>query len=412
MTLLPQQKSALNKINKVKVGALFMEPGTGKTRVAYNLVNLVKNIDYLLYLAPYRLINSANDNEGIKHEISKCGGFNFHVDYVGIESLSNSDRLYLQLIESISKSKKPFIICDESIKIKNIDAIRTQRIIALGKMAEYKLVLNGTPLTRNLLDLWAQMQFLSPNILGMGYNEFVDSFVEYSVVSNKLNSNAYKNLIIKDYHNIDYLYSLIEHFVFQSNLDISVNKRKIEVEYTIDNELKEDYRKLKDYFLSIDTLDSMDNNIFLAMTQKLQQSYSCSSSKIKVVKSIISKHKDVLIFCKYDKSEALLKSKFPNSRILKYGKHSYGLNLQDYNCTIFFDKTFDYGQLVQAENRTYRTGQKNTCYYYNLTGDVPLENLINSNIERKTDLLDYFKTIIGEKWAQKNILKRTFINLL
>lgn len=44
---------------------------------------------------------------------------------------------------------KTFIVCDESLKIKNWDAKRTKRIVQLGSYTEYKLILNGTPLSRN-----------------------------------------------------------------------------------------------------------------------------------------------------------------------------------------------------------------------------------------------------------------------
>ncbi|EGQ0551482.1 DEAD/DEAH box helicase family protein, partial [Listeria monocytogenes] len=45
MTLLDNQKQALIKLKKYKVGALFMKPGSGKTRVACELINDV-NPDY------------------------------------------------------------------------------------------------------------------------------------------------------------------------------------------------------------------------------------------------------------------------------------------------------------------------------------------------------------------------------
>lgn len=38
-------------------------------------------------------------------------------------------------------------------------------------------------------------------------------------------------------------------------------------------------------------------------------------------------------------------------------------------------------------------GQKENCFYFNLTGDVGLETLIDQNINRKISLIDYFKTV-------------------
>ena len=58
------------------------------------------------------------------------------------------------------------------------------------------------------------------------------------------------------------------------------------------------------------------------------------------------------------------------ARVLSYQKESLGLNLQQYNNTIYFDKIWDYALRVQAGRRTYRTGQEYDCHYWDLTGDV------------------------------------------
>ena len=100
---------------------------------------------------------------------------------------------------------------------------------------------------------------------------------------------------------------------------------------------------------------------------------------------------NVLIYCKYITSAEECIKQFPQTTVLTYGKHSLGLNLQNYNTTIYFDKTWDYAQRLQAGRRTFRTGQNNDCFYYDLTGDVGLERMINENIEKKQDLLACFK---------------------
>ena len=58
---------------------------------------------------------------------------------------------------------------------------------------------------------------------------------------------------------------------------------------------------------------------------------------------------------------------------------------------MYFDKTWDFATRVQASRRTFRTGQEYDCQYYDLTGDVGLESLINRNIEKKISLTEYFK---------------------
>lgn len=159
-----EQQAAFEKLNRLKVGALFMEMGTGKTKVALDLIASKRDkVDYILWICPCSLKQEIEQERGKWHP-------EIIMDVVGVESIAQSDRIYLQTLKK-AEGRKIFIVVDESLKIKNIKAKRTQRILKLGEIAEYKLILNGTPLSKNVLDLWTQMQFLSPKILDMSYSQ-------------------------------------------------------------------------------------------------------------------------------------------------------------------------------------------------------------------------------------------------
>jgi superfamily II DNA or RNA helicase len=114
-TLFADQQTAIDKLRHYKVGALFMEAGTGKTRIAVELSNDIPEVDYLLWIGPYQTIHRT---EGVPAEINKWGGFRCqNVDFCGIESLQNSDRIYLELLRKLQNASHPFIIVDESLKI-------------------------------------------------------------------------------------------------------------------------------------------------------------------------------------------------------------------------------------------------------------------------------------------------------
>lgn len=386
MQLLKAQQSAKEKLSRLKVGALFMEAGTGKTRAALELIKSA-NSDYILWLTPYQ--TKAN----LKAEINKWGGLNCQIE--GIESLSNSDKLYLELNSKLEKASNAFIVADESLKIKNSDAKRTQRIIQLGKLSTYKLILNGTPLSRNLLDLWSQMEFLSPKILGMNHTQFKNTFCEYVQItySTPGRHRTYSREFIKEYHNLDYLYSLIEPYVFESQLSISVGRQNVELTYKLTEEEEEEHNRIKDQYLDDKMLMARNNNIFLELTQKMQHNYSQSPEKFKLVNRILKDEdpKKVLIYAKYIDTQERLKKEYPNAKIMSLGKHAYGLNLQDYNKVVFFDKTWDYAQREQVERRVYRQGQKKDCVFYDLNSNAGLDSLINQSINKKANLLDQFK---------------------
>ena len=78
-------------------------------------------------------------------------------------------------------------------------------------------------------------------------------------------------------------------------------------------------------------------------------------------------------------------------------KESLGLNLQQYDTTIYFDKVWDYALYIQSTRRTFRTGQEKDCHYYELTGDVGLERIIDRNISKKVSMSEYLKKITIEQ---------------
>lgn len=384
--LLDNQQEAISSLNKLKVGALFMKPGTGKTRAAYELIKSIQS-DYVIWLTPFQT------KSNLLNEIIKCGELD-NLVIVGTETLSSSDRTYLELFNLV-KENNCFLIVDESLKIKNWEAVRTKRILELAKRCQYKLVLNGTPLTRNILDLWAQFEFLSPKILNMGIAEYKSKFCEIVKISKQIHGVYKSQEYIKDFHNIDYLYSLIKPYVYECDLELSIKQQYDDIPYIIGEEEREKYNALKTKYLDNEMLQFLNNNIFLEMTMKMQHVYCCTENKFQELENLLNKI-DVnrtIVYTKFIASRLELNKRFPKLEVLSYGKHALGLNLQKYNTTIYFDKTFDYSQMAQSKYRTYRTGQQSDCMYYSMTGDVGLEKLINNNIRKKQSLLDYFKKV-------------------
>ena len=380
-SLFSDQKKAIEKLSKTKVGAIFMQPGTGKTRIAIELVKTTKS-DLVLWICPFQ-VKSEAQKELAKWELDAF--------VVGIESIQQSDNEYYNCIDLLESSQNAFIVLDESIKIKNSQAKRTKRILVLSKLSQYRLILNGTPLSKNLMDLYTQFAFLSPKILKMSEQEFQDISCEYVQIKDKLKKKP-DLTIIKKYHNIDYLIKLIWPFVFESNLSLSVGMQHIVVDFKLSEEEQENHKQLKEKLLDSEALWLKDNNVFMELTQKMQQNYSLSKDKFRKLDLLlkdIDKSK-VLIFAKYIKAQQELTERYPDLKILSYQKHSFGLNLQDYNVIVFWEKTWDYAQREQAEKRIYRTGQTKYCLFYDFTGNVGLEKIIDDCIYHKRKLIEVF----------------------
>ena len=148
---------------------------------------------------------------------------------------------------------------------------------------------------------------------------------------------------------------------------------------------QEEYNDLKHELFANYREDTSDVNI-LAILQKLQHSYACARNKWDLLKEHLTDK--TIVFCKYLASRDAVLERYPHAKVLTYGTGSFGLNLQDYNRIIYFDKTFDYSFREQSEGRIYRNGQKLDCEYYDLTGDIGLEAMIDRCISQKEGLDD------------------------
>lgn len=400
------QQAAFEKLSKLKVGALFMEMGTGKTKVALDLISSkLHKIDYILWICPCSL------KKEIEAERLKWYP-NLTFDVVGCESIGSSDRIYLEVLNKISKSNHAFVVVDESLKIKNVWAKRTRRILDIGKKSEYRLILNGTPVSRNILDLWAQMNFLSPKILDMSYLEFKNTYCEF------YQKGKLKGKVIREC-NIPHLISKIEPYIFDCNLDIKTKKNYYTYTYYLNN--YNDYENFKEQVFDKYYDPHEDDLNFYAFTSALQKWYCDykNSNKYSVLQNLLDKINDkTIVFVRYLSSipegalsitgadspkersvkiNAFKQGKF-NCLYITYGCGAYGLNLQFCKNIIFTEHTWDYAVREQAEARIYRMGQGSEVNYYDLVCDeVGLEDLIFKCIYKKAGLLNTIKTEISKR---------------
>lgn len=391
------QQEAIEKLSKLKVGALFMEMGTGKTKVALDLIDSKKHkVDYVLWICPFSLKGEIEAEKEKWHP-------ELDIDIVGCESIGSSDRIYLDLLNKVN-GKRVFIVVDESLKIKNIRAKRTKRILNLGEFATYKLILNGTPISKNILDLWTQMDFLSPKILNMSYLEYKDTYCEYYVRGNLKG-------MVKRQVNIPHLISLISPYIYESKLSLDVEQSHSTVCYDVDSH--EAYQEYKNEIFDKYYNPYEDNLNFNAFSTKLQRYYCKNSNRQKAIENLIEQiDEKVIVFVRFIESipedahkitgsekqvqrkeiiKAFKSGKF-NVLYITYGCGAYGLNLQFCHNIIFAEQVWDYALQVQAEARIFRLGQSEEVHYYHMICDnVGLEKLISECLNKKTGLLTAIK---------------------
>ena len=402
------QIQAFNKFSKLKVGALFMKMGTGKTRVAIELVDYNK-CDLLIYVAPFSTLKN------IEEEFIK---WNLKTEYIliGYETISSSDKKYLDLLSKI-ENKKCFIIADESIFIKNEETKRYNRLINIRNKCEYALILNGTPLTKNEFDLYNQMQFLSPLIMKMSKNQFLNTFfkkITYKKKDKKENT-FYKFSEV----NAELLYKMIEPYIFKCDLDFNkeVKENYNYIQYQNENDYYIEKEKKLEEYIEKGTSDVIIN--MLVSLNVIASNYKKKNDEL--IKYI--KDRQVIVFCNYiseieyissklecyiitgqttHRNEIIDKFKHDNKPLLMtMGVGSYSLNLQFCNEIVYSSLTFDYAKLEQSKYRIKRIGQERDIKYTYFLTDLGINKMILENIDRKCTL----DNLVKEKMMKGELLK-------
>lgn len=454
------QATAVDKISKLKVGALYMEQGTGKTRTA---LEIIKNkmskgkVEVVLWLCPCSVKNNLKEDI-IKHTGELPTENNIIIR--GIESLSSSDRLYLQLLELV-KIYKVYLIVDESNLVKNKLAIRTERIIEISSFCKYKMILNGTPISKNEADLFAQWYILDWRILGYkSFYSFAANHLEYKTVKLPSGREITTDQIIRVL-NVDYLTEKIAPYMYQIKKDEVLKELKPKQYHMryffLDDLQEEEYSETKELFL-FNVVDWRSETIFKLFSalqhitsgkkvlsapekrMRTEKMYTWENNpRIQCLKRTLEDigEDKCIIFAKYQdeiNDIALLLQSENKSYIEFTGKISqkkrqenrekfknhvqfmlankqcgaYGLNLQFCHNIIFYSNDFDLATRLQAEDRVHRIGQDKIVNIYDICCKYTIDVFIANCLQNKTNLLDSFKKQIAI-WKEATIMEELTI---
>lgn len=371
-----------------------MKQGTGKTRVALELAKST-DCDFVLFLCPF------STKENLRTEIDKWG-LDRSFEIVGYETLSSSDKTYLRLLDLKKQYQKLFIVADESVFIKNSDSKRFERMLKLRDISEYRLILNGTPITKNEWDIYNQMEFLSPLIIKMSRLEFLQAF--FKKVRYKRKGENPRDFYKLSDVNIDYLHKLIEPFIFEADLVFDKNVSSHEVMVSSSDEADELYEERKQSLLNslaigeckveqftnlaVACFDDEERHKAIAKQLKGQIIVFCSLlSEIKNISEEIDCY--VITGDTAPKKRIEIISRFKEDDkplLMTYGTGAFGLNLQFCHRIAFASLIFDYAKIDQAMSRIKRIGQENDIEYTYFTSNLGIYNMIKENIVKKQTL--------------------------
>lgn len=323
-----------------------------------------------------------------------------------------------------------YVILDESQKIKNPTSQTAKAVRLLS--SQFRLVLTGTPVENNTIELWSQFAFLNPGLLGTLYY-FKKAFT-YSIEKKKEVETA------------RFLRQIIYPFILRRTKEAVAQELPPKIEQTfycaMNSEQERIYNHWRNYYRSM-ILNKIENlgmdkariNVLEGLV-KLRQ-ISCHPSLVdknifedsgkfellkEFIEEILAENHKILIFSQFVRMLKLIRKyldsnkvnyeyldghtinrkehvdRFQNDKTIKIFLISLkaggvGLNLTAADYVIHYDPWWNPAVEVQATDRAHRIGQDKKVFVYRLiTKNSVEEKMLELQARKKKLVSDLIST--------------------
>ena len=461
------QKDALKKCWNKEAFAVFAEMGTGKTKIALDNACILYNkgkIDRLLVVAPKGtymnwvdqeipthvpdyvekevLAWKPSNSEKYKAELRKFRGHDYKLKIfvMNVEALSTVKGLKQAGLFLIGRS---MMIVDESTTIKNPQAKRTKNILALAKESKYRRILTGSPVTQSPMDLWSQMDFLDPEILGQ--SSFYAFRTKYAVmITATAAGGTHKYQKIVKFRNLKQLGQAVSPHSYRilkkDCLDLP-EKSFIKREVELSEEQKRAYTEMKANATTIlkgqsatalnvltqlirlhqitcghmKTDDGEIINLKNSRLDELMQILGETTGKVIIwanyvhdilnIERAIKDEYGPTSYCTYygatkseDRQKCIKKFQEPSNPVRFFIGNTqtggYGITLTEASTVIYYSNNYDLEKRIQSEDRAHRIGQKNSVLYIDLVAKGTVDEKIIQSLRNKINIA---REISGEE---------------
>ena len=233
------QLKALEKSWASDTYALFMEMGTGKSKVLVDNIAILYDrgaIKGALIVAPKGVYKNWDAIEFPTHlpDHIECTKVLWEPTatkkkQAELDTLFDDKgdlKILIMNVEAFSTSKgldfahsflniflgRALIGIDESTTIKSPTAKRTKNILKIGDLAKYRRILTGSPVTKSPLDLFSQCEFLDPYHLGhASYYSFRARYANMV----KRNFGGRQVQLVVSYRRLDELADILDKFSYR-----------------------------------------------------------------------------------------------------------------------------------------------------------------------------------------------------
>jgi len=466
------QKTALQDLWDREYLGVFWEMGTGKSKLVIDQLGKLyeeKRIDTVLIFAPkgvydnwareeiplhlpdrikYRLVRwQPNLSEKFKNEMRDVvyrknrEPDTLHILIMNVESMSTSkgaNTAFLYLKENPDN----IMIVDESTTIKNRTALRTKNVIKASRLAKYRRILTGSPVTKSPLDLFSQCECLSPEALNFkSYYAFRNRYA--TVQQRNMGTKSFQEVV--GYRRLDELNTKLDTFstriLKEDCLDLP-SKTYVRRDVPLTTEQKEMYRQMKRLALAqFESGELATTASVLTQIMRLQQ-ICCGwlrpdegepedipnnrlSELMAVTDEVQGK---VIIWCSWTRDihriATALRHRFGNEAVALYFGETpqkdrqeiikrfqdpdsglrffvgqpktggFGITLTAAHTMIYFSNSYDLEIRIQSEDRVHRIGQEKPVTYVDLVSPNTIDEKILQALREKIDISS---EVLGEK---------------
>lgn len=341
------------------------------------------------------------------------------------------------IYEALLDWKPDLIIADESQRIKSHDAQQSKAMHRLGDIAKYKLILSGTPVQNNAIDIWSQYRFLDSTVFGQQFFAFR---ARYAIMG------GFNNRQIIGYKDLDQLIakqcSISYRVTKEEALDLP--EQTFLTRYIqLDSKEKQLYDRIKkDSFAELESGGQITAPTVLTKMLRLQQFTGgfvqtdggdkpelVFNGKLNALEDILDDYvidagKKLVIFCRFraeidliqkllEKKKIQYKSIYGDIKIDDRGDivkdfqtnpktlvflaqidtAGLGITLTAADTCAYYSVNFNYAAYSQSLARIHRIGQRNTCTYIHLVVEKTIDETVLKALAKKEDLA---KTIVDD----------------
>ena len=344
-----------------------------------------------------------------------------------------------EIFEALQDYDADLVIADESQRIKSHDASQSKAMHVLGDKARYKLILSGTPVQNEAVDLWSQYRFLDQTIFGGNFYAFRSRYCEMGGFNRK-QIVRYRDLdtLIKKQCSIAYRVTKAE--------ALDLPEQMYENRYiTLSKSERSLYDRLRrDSYAELADGGTITATTVLTKILRLQQFTGgflveddavkpklVSRGKLDALEDILQDYvvegkKKLVIFARFlaeiHEIEALCEKTLKSAQmkaVAIYGdikKEDRGAIVQQFqtdpatmvfigqidtagtgitltaaDTCVYYSVNFNYATYDQSKSRIHRIGQRNCCNYIHLIAENTIDSTILHALQKKEDLA---KTVV------------------